>query len=898
VATTDLKDQLQAALGASYTLERELGRGGMATVFLAQDVKHRRRVALKVLHPDLAASLGAERFRREIELAAQLQHPHILTVLDSGEAAGQMWFTMPYIEGESLRHRLTRERQLSVSEALRIAREAARALDYAHRQGIIHRDIKPENILLTKEGDTLVADFGIGRALNTAGGSDRLTDTGMVVGTPSYMSPEQAAGERQLDGRTDIYSLGAVLFEMLAGEPPFTGATAQAVIAKRLAGAAPSVRQVRPAVPEPVEQTVRTALAPVPADRFATAADFARALEPPVGAPAGATTAAAKVTGETVSRGGKPGATLSHARPRVPVAAVLVLGFMLGLGVLFAWRHTHPSDEAAATTGPKRLAVLPFENLGTHDQDYFADGITDEIRGKLAGLPGLQVTASNSSSQYKATSKTPQQIGQELGVQYLLIGKVRWEKGAGQSRVRVSPELVQVATASTKWEQPFDAALTDVFQVQADVAARVAQALNVALGAGEREALSGKPTTNLAAYDAYLKGNEAAAGFDQVTPVELKRAVEFYERAVALDSGFALAWAQLSRAHSLVYYTGTPTTADADRAHMAAQRALALAADLGEVHLALGDYYNFVKQDWPRALDEYSAGRKLAPSNAELLKGVGLVERSQGRWEESQAALKQAQTLDPRSIATARRLTVTLLWLRRYPEALQSADRALTLDTRAPDLHATKIMIYLAQGDLAGAHDVLAAAERVVEPTTLVAWMAEYWDLFWVLTDAQQQLLLRLDPDQFGNDRAGWALALAETYWLRGDRARAQQYADSARIASLDQIKDAPNDAQRYTVLALSLAYLGKKADAIRQGEHSVALSPITKDAYTGAYTQHQLVRVYLLVGEPGKALDRLEPLLKVPYYLSPGFLKVDPGLAPLRGNPRFERLIAGNSGT
>ena len=896
MATTDLKEQLQAALGSTYTLERELGCGGMATVFLAEDTKHRRRVALKVLHPDLAASLGAERFRREIELAAQLQHPHILTVLDSGAAGGHMWFTMPYIEGESLRHRLTRERQLSVSEALRIAREAARALDYAHRQGIIHRDIKPENILLTKEGDTLVADFGIGRALNPADRADRLTDTGLVVGTPSYMSPEQAAGERQFDGRTDIYSLGAVLYEMLTGEPPFTGATAQAVIAKRMAGDAPSVRQVRPAVPEPVELAVRTALAPVPADRFATAADFARALEAPVTTSTDVSSASAKVTGEVASRSGKPATAPSHARPRVPVAGVLALGFLLGLGVLFAWRRTHPGDETATASGPKRLAVLPFENLGTRDQDYFADGITDEIRGKLAGLPGLQVTASNSSSQYKATNKTPQQIGQELGVQYLLIGKVRWDKPAGgQSRVRVSPELVQVATASTKWEQPFDAALTDVFQVQADVAARVAQALNVALGAGEREALSGKPTANLAAYDAYLKGNEAAAGFDQIVPVELKRAAGYYERAVALDSGFALAWAQLSRAHSLIYYTGTPTTSDAERARAAAERALALAPDLGEAHLALGDYYNFVRSDWTRALGEYSAGRKLAPSNADLLKGEGLVERSQGRWEESQTALKQAQTLDPRSIATARRLTVTLLWLRRYPEALQAADRALTLDGRAPDLYQTKIMIYLAQGDLSGAREVLATANSVVEPTALVAWMGEYWDLFWVLTDAQQQLLLRLTPDQFADDRAGWAAALAATYLLQGDRVRARLYADSARIAALDQLKDAPAEGQRHVVLGLSLAYLGKKADAIREAERGVALIPMAKDAYVGTYVQHQLVRVYILVGEPEKALDQLEPLLKVPYYLSPGWLKIDPTFAPLRGNPRFERLIAGN---
>src|SRR5579864_6177 len=272
----DLPAQFAEALRDRYRLERELGRGGMATVYLAQDLKHKRPVALKVLHPELGASLGPERFQREIEFAARLQHPHILTVLDSGEAAGQLWFTMPYVEGESLRSRLRRERQLPVENALRIATETARALDYAHRHGVIHRDIKPENILLTRDGDTLVADFGIARAL---GGEERLTQTGMSVGTPAYMSPEQASGDQALDARTDVYSLGCVLYEMLVGEPPFTGPTAQAIILKRFTELVPSVRKARPSVPEGVDQAMQRALAPIPADRFASAAEFARALQ-------------------------------------------------------------------------------------------------------------------------------------------------------------------------------------------------------------------------------------------------------------------------------------------------------------------------------------------------------------------------------------------------------------------------------------------------------------------------------------------------------------------------------------------------------------------------------------------------------------------------------------------
>ena len=279
----ELAQGLWESLAGRYTLERELGRGGMAVVYLVRDLKHDRPVALKVLNPELAASLGSERFLREVRLAARLQHPHVLTVLDSGEAAsrpgavGSLWFTMPFVDGESLRTRLARERQLPVDDALRIAGEAAQALQYAHGQGVVHRDIKPENLLLTRDGNTLVADFGIARALG-ADTESKLTETGFVVGTPAYMSPEQAGGDSGLDARTDVYSLGAVLYEMLAGEPPFTGATMQALLVKRLTQPAPSVRAARPQVPEPVDAAIRRALAPVPADRYATMAQFGQAL--------------------------------------------------------------------------------------------------------------------------------------------------------------------------------------------------------------------------------------------------------------------------------------------------------------------------------------------------------------------------------------------------------------------------------------------------------------------------------------------------------------------------------------------------------------------------------------------------------------------------------------------
>jgi TolB-like protein len=886
---------LQTALATSYSLGRELGRGGMATVFLAQDLRHDRPVALKVLHPDLARTLGPERFQREIKLAARLQHPHILTVHDSGEAAGQLWFTMPFVEGESLRDRLRRERQLPVDAALRIATEAARALEYAHRHGVVHRDIKPENLLLTTDGSTLVADFGIARALAAA--DDRLTETGLAVGTPAYMSPEQAAGDKTLDARTDIYSLGAVLYEMLAGEPPFTGPTAQAVIAKRFSGEVPRVRQVRPSVPEHVDAAVARALSPVAADRFDSADEFARALGAPAAtSPVAATaTVPASAAGATVpAQAASPSTT--RGRRRVPLAAVtLALGFLVGLGVLFAWRRSHGAAEEG--TGPKRLAVLPFENLGDSATEYFADGVTDEVRGKLSALSGLQVIAGRSSGEYKHTTKSLPQIARELGVNYLLVGKIRWEQAAaGPSRVRVSPELIRIesgAAPTTKWQQPFDASLTDVFQVQADIAGRVASALDVALGDSARHELAVKPTENLAAYDAYLKGEAASQALAVSDPASLRRAIGFYEQAVALDSGFVPAWSQLARARSVLYVNGTPTPELAAQVRDAASRARALGPDRPEGYVALGSYYS-VQGDNSHALAAYEAGLKLAPTNVDLLVVVALAEQRLGRWEASLQHLTRAASLDPRSANTAWRTARTLLYLRRFTEAQAEAERSLALAPTNLAIIELRAAMALAQGDLAGAQAVVRAALPSADSVALLAFFGNFQDLYWVLDDAEQQQLLTLPPGAFDNDRGTWGIVRAETYWLRRDPAKARVYADSAQVAMAEQLRATPEDGQRHVIRGLALAYLGRKAEAIAEGERGVALVPISRDAYFGAYIQHQLVRIYLLGGEPEKALDQLEPLLKIPYLLSPGWLKIDPTFAPLRGNPRFERLIAG----
>ena len=728
-----------------------------------------------------------------------------------------------------------------------------------------------------------MADFGIARAL---GADEGLTQTGFAVGTPAYMSPEQAAGDKGIDARTDVYSLGAVLYEMLAGEAPFTGATAQAIAAKRLTEPAPSVRSVRTTVPDSVDQAIRKALAPVPADRFAGAAALAQALAPADRRTGGPAEASAE---DTVVRSRAERSAVPPFRRSATFA--LILGLLIGGGILFAWRHSRPE---AASSDERRIAVIPFQNLGDSADAYFADGITDAIRGKLTALPGMRVIASNSSAQYRNTGKTPQEIGRELGVDYLLVGKVRWAKAGGTSRVQVSPELIEVATADAKWQQPFDAALTDVFKVQADVAGEVAHALDVAIGSRQQEVLADRPTANLAAYDAYLKG-QAFRAFGP-NPTTLRQAIDFYEQAVALDSGFVQAWVSLAGAGSVLYSNGAPSPTLADRARTAAERALALKPDHPGGYWALGGYYRLVTGESERAVEQYSKGLALAPGDADLLRALGLAEQAQGRWDQSVVHLRQSQSLDPRAGNTAGVLGGALLWLRRYAEAMEATDRALSLTPSALVFVETKAMIFLAQGDMAGARTALASPPPDVDLPGFVAYMATYWDLYWALTSDQRALVKRLTATAFDGDRGTWALALAGVYEVEHDMRRAAAYGDSARVAFEQQLTATPEDAQRRVLLGVALAYMGRKEEAIREGKRGVALLPVAADAQAGPYTQHQLARIYILLGEPEKALDQLEPLLRIPYYLSPGWLRVDPTFDPLRKHPRFLKLVEGKA--
>ncbi len=830
-------------------------------------------MALKVLHPEIAATLGLERFKQEIRLAARLQHPHILGVFDSGETGGYLWFTMPFIEGESLRDRLNRERQIGVDDAVRIARQAADALAYAHRHGVVHRDIKPENILLAGE-HALVGDFGIARVM----GAGSLTQTGVAVGTPAYMSPEQASGG-EIDARTDVYALGCVLYEMLVGEPPFSGPTSAAVLLRAMTETPRPVRATRPAAPVALEAAVSRAMARTPADRFASAAELAAALTP----------SRQDTAGVSAPRGIEAPAVRAWWRRRSLVTSVVALVLaVVALGV--AWYRS-----STVTAGTKRLAVLPFENLGAPADEYFADGITDEVRGKLAALEGLQVTARQSASQYKKTAgKTPEQIGRELGVDFLLTGTVRWQTAqTGGRRVRVSPELIRVSDATTRWQQAFDTELNDVFEVQADIASRVAQALDVALGTTSKQQISTRPTSNVAAYDAFLRGEQESQSGTVSDAVPLRTAIHAYEQAVALDPEFVQAWAQLSRAACAIALS-SPTPDDITRCRSGAERAVALGPTRPESRLAMGLYFRNVDKAYDKALDQYAIGLQAAPNNVDLLAASAVIERSLGRFDEALTHLQRASQLDPRSVPAASSLARTYHDLRRHREAQTEYSRALVLAPTNLSLVQNKAADFLSQGDLAGARAVIAAALQHSTTTAIVVRFATFQEMMWVLPDDMRAQVITLQPAHFDNDRGMWALKVGATYRLMGDAAKAKSYGEIAAGEYEKRAKRYPEDPQQMELFGRALALADRKAEAVEAGERSLAMRQTSLDAVSGPYYKYQVARICIQAGQHDRALDLIEPLLSKPGDITAGWLRVDPIFTPLRGSPRFQRVVNG----
>ena len=615
-APDTLPTDLVEGLAGRYRIERSLGAGGMATVFLARDLVRDRPIALKVLRSELAVVGGPDRFDREIRLAAGLVHPHILPLLDSGETAGRLWYTMPFVAGETLAARLARERQLPVEEAVGLAGQIASALDYAHRQGIVHRDIKPANILLA-DGQALVADFGIARALD--GGSERLTATGFAIGTPEYMSPEQASGDRDVDARSDLYALASVCYEMLAGEPPFRGPTAQAVLARRMSEPPPSIRTLRSAVSPALDAVLRRALAPVAADRYRTTGAFAEALHGAL--------AAGPVRGWRARR-------------------ALALGGGVVLAAMATWAMLRGSAGTSLPPDGVRLAVVPFRLIGGDSGDrYLASGLTHEIHATLANLSGLRVIDQRSVEPYADEGRTTREIGRAVRATALLVGDVQRAGPAIRIRVR----LVDPATEEDRWSQQYDHTTDDIFELQSEIASRIAGLLRIQLAEGDARLLHRPPTTDPVAYDRYLRATSLFDLGGVGRPAD-DPAVPLLSQAIERDSAFALAWAARAARRIAIVFTRSGDPALLDQAEADIGRALAIDSSLALAWKARHDLRWNAVRGWhfPEALADVRRALALQPSLVEGRNALGSLYFHYGFTDEAQAELEQALSLDPR----------------------------------------------------------------------------------------------------------------------------------------------------------------------------------------------------------------------------------------------------------
>ena len=608
----------------------------MAVVFLARDLRHERAVAVKVLRPEISAEIGAERFLREIRMAASLTHPHILPVFDSGDADGLLFYVMPSMEGHSLRHRLDEEGPLGLADALRIASEVASALDYSHRHQVMHRDIKPENILL-HEGSALLADFGIGKALT---GGKSITQTGLAVGTPAYMSPEQASGETDVDGRSDIYSLGCVLYEMLSGEAPFTGPTARAIIAKRFVSPAPSVRTTRD-VPESVDAAVGRALARTPVDRYRTGAEFADAIK------------AILRNGET---------------------------------------STHTPPEAKSSTARKAIAVLPLANMSADpENEYFSDGMTEEIINALSKVPGVHVASRSSSFAFKGKRDVDvRQVGEKLGVTSVLEGSVR-KIG---NRIRIAAQLVNVENGYQLWSETYDRQLEDVFAVQDEISRSIVDALKVQLGGASAQVVA--PTKNLEAYTTYLKGRYH---FNKFSEQSLRKALDLFQHALLQDPGFARAYAGIADVWCDLADDWVAPDDAYPRAKAAAQRALQRDPELADAMISVGKVLCWHEWAFGEGVWQLERAIALSPNNSEAQWVLGTALPLVGRLSDGIVAVRRAVALDPLRVEYAGWLTRFLLYDKDYEAAIAQGKELLEVDEEYGRGFVWMGSAYLALGD-------------------------------------------------------------------------------------------------------------------------------------------------------------------------------------------------------
>ncbi|HXV12859.1 MAG TPA: protein kinase, partial [Candidatus Krumholzibacteria bacterium] len=729
--------------------------------------------------------------------------------------------------------------------------------------GVVHRDIKSDNIVLTPKGQVKVLDFGLARGRDAAAFVTRI---GSSAGTPAYMSPEHIQGA-EMDARSDLFSFGVVLYEMLTGRMPFKGEHEAALTYSIVNETPTAIHTHNQAVPRGLENIVAKLLEKNPKDRYQGAVEVIedlRRLE----------------AGQRVK---------AHPRRRSRVAAAVVAGVLVPLVAFWLVQQRSQRRDVAATddAGRKMLAVLPFQNLGPTDQEYFADGITEEITTQLAKLSGLGVISRTSAMKYKGSNKSLREIGKELGVDYVLEGSVRWDKSGAQNNVRVSTQLIRIADDTHLWADNFDRVYDQIFALQSEIAQKVASELNVTLVEPERAALAARPTKNLDAYDLYLRGR-AQLG-DATTTEEMDDALVMVEQAVAMDSTFARAQAFLARTYANQHFNHLhPELPRVKQARAAALAAVRHAGDQPAGHIAMGYYYYYAERDYDRALGEFEKAAKRQPNDADVLEAIAYVQRRQNKWDASVANLERAIELDPTNANRITNLIQTLGYMRRWTEAEQWATRGREMDPRSLQFPSYLAVAKVARdGDTRGAGELL---DPIVSKHGAIATFRA--DIYIMARDyeAVRKLLpnLRAYPNI---DTLQFYVIRATASYFDGDHDTAKVFADSA-LAYLNGRKAATSsDADLVAGYASVLAMLERREEALRAIDRAVSMMPIEKDALAGADIRNARMIVYIAVGDYEAAIKELEFLMSVPSNLTPAILRMHPGFDPLRDNPRFKKL-------
>ena len=840
----------------------------MSRVFLARDESLARDIVIKVLPVDLAAELSVERFTREIRLAAALQHPHLVPVISAGVAAGLPYYTMPFIRGDSLRAVIDKG-GLQTDETLGVLRDLAKALRYAHKEGVVHRDIKPENVLMSSES-ALIADFGIAKALSAArtdapGGT--LTVVGTSIGTPAYMSPEQAAADPNIDHRSDIYAWGVIAYEMLARKHPFAGKTTpQQYLRAHLAEEPASLRKIAPTVPAAVSDIVMKALEKEPEMRPQSAGELLTALG---GMTSGST------SGLTYA-----GKSLSWKVPAIAAAATLLLvtGFV-------AYRNR------SAPTGTEivMLAVLPFENKGSADQDYFVDGLTDAVNGKLASLNGMSVIDRRSSGLYRKTSKSVKEIGRELGVQFVLGGVVRWAKDSSGWRAQVTPTLVNTSNATTRWAgDPLVVSSDDPFSAQTEIATKVATALRLALGVDDQRDLAKRPTENAEAYDAFLRGKAITETYDRtsISVRSIDQAIAEFRRAVALDPKFANAWAYLTRVARDRAREVPGDTASMALAMYAGKKTEQLESDDPMV-LAVKSRIAFDRGDNAGGMKIVTDALRDGKVSAELLVVHAFHLLNAGNPESAGASIQKALKLNPRSAEVLFGAEYIAELTKNIPQAVRYARAAIEIDPTDERGWSVLANLHRGEGDSAAIRSTLEEAfTHIPSPSNLLLTNMVYAGgqtgaKFILMTPEDLKIGTVFDSVATYYDNK------ADYYLGRRDFSKARIYHDSI-IAKLNgRNLSGLSEPLLRMYLANAYAFGDRLVDARREMARAAkAAVPLREqlDRRISAVVLHKL-------GNTEGAVAEATIMVKQELWSRKG-LAIEPKMQVLRGAPAFEAFL------